>query len=161
MACYLGISILLREADNEQRLKSMMWVTKVRQKEICKYLSGLWGWGPDVAGVGVRGHSPCWRSVETWVSRTWLRSAGGRKNRAQSSEVGKSMAPSLEGEGARSTGLEPPGRSEGGTLREVRSGQILQGLVTRLRSLERILRAAGSHQRDGARSLLSFGSFQL
>lgn len=55
MACYLGISILLREADNEQRLKSMMCVTKVRQKEICKYLSRLWGWGPDVAGVGVRG----------------------------------------------------------------------------------------------------------
>ena len=51
------------------------------------------------------------------MSRTWLRSAGGRKNRAQSSEVGKSMVPSLEGQGARSTGLEPPGRSEGGTLK--------------------------------------------
>lgn len=52
------------------------------------------------------------------------------------------MAPSSEGQGARSTGLEPPGRSEAGTVGEVASGQIIQGLVGRLRSLERILRAA-------------------
>lgn len=52
------------------------------------------------------------------------------------------MAPSLEGQGARSTGLEPPGISEGSTVREVTRGQIVQGLVGRLRSLERILRAA-------------------
>lgn len=42
------------------------------------------------------------------MSRAWLGRAGGRKDHAQSSEVGKSVAPSLEGQGARSTGLEPP-----------------------------------------------------
>lgn len=50
------------------------------------------------------------------------------------------MAPSWKGQGA--TGLESPGYFF--PARKVASGQIIQGLVARLRSLERILRAVAS-----------------